>query len=754
VAASLIAGNASAAAAVAALRTASSAEPVKVPMAASRWTTQGSAEFVQHKALDSLELRNGFAVLNDLVFGNGTIEFDVESTGDMGTGIAFRLRGKDNSEYLYLRPSPKCSEAVDCIQYTPITHSVMLWDLFPRYQGPAPLKEGGWNHVKLVISGKRMNVFINGAQSPTLKIGRLEGDTSEGAIWLIGPGFFANFTVAADMVDELSPEPEKDVTASDLRYLRNWQLSPSSTLAAGKEPAFADLPAPAAAWQPLAAERSGLMNISRVYGYPIPPFKPDRALVWLKTTIKASKSQTKKVDLGWTREAWVFVNGKLVYADKNLYQPPTARKTPDGRCSLENGSFSLPLQAGDNEVVVALANNFYGWAFIFRLNDVDDVQRAPTASQGPSPVEVTGPYFGQKPPGKTPEILAAAALFAGNASGATNEFGLDVLRVSPRVAVVYGDPWNNAILALASSKGLVVVDSSWSKSVALGFRQAIATEFKRSDFVYLINTHEHDDHIGGNAAYADLPIVAHESVRREMLKMPADPKKQAKWRDFSAANEIAKMHDYYSKYYPSFLDTPAYAGTVKCWEAIGRDFHAGPELTPPSITFDRRLTLNLGDLTVRLIYFGGFHSVSETIISVPEENLVMVEQLFFPQRIPIASASQADTTTPAMVDNWLVVLREVLDESDENTRFMACTGRKFMKKGDVEQFLGYLEKMWIGVQRAKAEGKTLDQARVSLPLSDFPFYAQLSNVAYAGTEYELRGIQQNNVDFFWKVLSH
>ena len=38
-----------------------------------------------------------------------------------------------------------------------------------------------------------------------------------------------------------------------------------------------------------------------------------------------------------------------------------ARKFPDGRCSLENGAFTLPLEAGDNEVAVAIANNFFGW---------------------------------------------------------------------------------------------------------------------------------------------------------------------------------------------------------------------------------------------------------------------------------------------------------------------------------------------------------------------------------------------------------
>jgi glyoxylase-like metal-dependent hydrolase (beta-lactamase superfamily II) len=348
-------------------------------------------------------------------------------------------------------------------------------------------------------------------------------------------------------------------------------------------------------------------------------------------------------------------------------------------------------------------------------------------------------------------LLASLAL---DAPAATNEFGLDVLRLSPRVAVVYGDPWNNAILALASSKGLVVVDSSWSKSVALGFREVIATEFKRGDFIYLINSHEHDDHIGGNAAYADLPIVGHESVRREMLRMPADPKKQARWRDFSAAREIAKMHDYYSKNYPAFLTTPGYAAAAKCFEAIDRDFHTGPELPPPTVTFDRRLTLNLGDLTVRLVYFGGFHSVGDTIVSVPEENLVMVGQLFFPQRIPIANAQLAATTTPAMVDNWLAVLREILADADEHTRFVTCSQRELMNKGQCEQFLGYLEKMWTGVRRVKAVGQSLEQARASLPLKDFPAYARFPNDAFLGTEWEIRDLQTHNVDFFWQVLSH
>ena len=141
---------------------------------------------------------------------------------------------------------------------------MLLWDLFPQYQAPAPLKDGEWNHVKMVVSGRRMNVFINRSPTPALKVGRLEGDALEGGILLQGPGFFANLTVAPNAVEGLSAEPESDATAGDPRYLRNWQLSPYSTLTPDKNPSVADLPAPTAAWQPLVAERAGLMDVSRV----------------------------------------------------------------------------------------------------------------------------------------------------------------------------------------------------------------------------------------------------------------------------------------------------------------------------------------------------------------------------------------------------------------------------------------------------------------------------------------------------------
>jgi glyoxylase-like metal-dependent hydrolase (beta-lactamase superfamily II) len=318
-----------------------------------------------------------------------------------------------------------------------------------------------------------------------------------------------------------------------------------------------------------------------------------------------------------------------------------------------------------------------------------------------------------------------------------------------------------AVLALATQKGMVVVDAPINMDIAKAVRNAIQAEFKRSDFAYLINSHGHGDHTGGNGAYADLPIVGHEWDRARML------------------NEIAFMRTYFLKNDPTILDTPQFALYEKAMpktieplkfaqneESMKRvvaRYRGGLVTVPPTITFDSHLTLNLGDMTVRLIYYGQAHSPSDTIISVPEENLAVTGSLFIPGVIPILGVrgNPVDTgmaAAPSMppkqvVDNWLVVLRMLIGEANESTRFIPCHGNVLMNKAEFQQFLSYLEKLWSEVRRMKAEGKTLEEAKAALALKErFPEAADLRDEFARGTAYETLGIHRYNIEFLWKTL--
>jgi len=109
---------------------------------------------------------------------------------------------------------------------------------------------------------------------------------------------------------------------------------------------------------------------------------------------------------------------------------------------------------------------------------------------------------------------------------------------------------------------------------------------------------------------------------------------------------------------------------------VQADYAAGLDLVPPTITFDRRMTLNLGDVSVHLFSFGHWHSTADTIISVPEESLVRLEDLFSAGHLPVVNSPYGpkEALTAAIVNNWIAVLNEVLGQAHEKTRFISCHG--------------------------------------------------------------------------------
>lgn len=352
-------------------------EPARtVEMTADTWQANGELRFSKDATHPRgvMSVRAGGALLKNTVFGDGTIEYDIQEFDDNKgiPGIWFRQQGTESAENFYLRTDSDCPRSIECVQYAPVSHRAVQWEVYPEYQTGAPVKASGWNHVKLVISGKRMNVFVNREAAPSLVVASLEGDAPSGAIQLRGDARFTNVSVVPDAVEGLSPEALPDPTAADARFLRRWQLSPVSTLARGQEASFVAMPAASSAWEPITAERKGFVNLGRQHG--TPKGMPD--LVWLKTTLQSDRAQVKRVSIGWAHEIWVHVDGKLVFADRNVYYPESGRKLPLGRLSLENGAFDLPLEKGPNEVEIAISNDLgsmghYGWGFQFRFDDID-----------------------------------------------------------------------------------------------------------------------------------------------------------------------------------------------------------------------------------------------------------------------------------------------------------------------------------------------------------------------------------------------
>ena len=200
-------------------------------------------------------------------------------------------------------------------------------------------------------------------------------------------------------------------------------------------------------------------------------------------------------------------------------------------------------------------------------------------------------------------FLAASGAFAAAGAEPTPDIGITVRRLSPRTAVLNAGPWDNAVVAIATQKGIVVVDSGFSKTIAKVHREAIRAEFKRSDFAFLINSHEHADHMFGDSAYSDIPLAGSEALRAAILRMKSDPSIIARFMEWPG-KYLAWLRQYRLKTNPKKLEEEKVAQIERFWNAVEADNPAGADLILPAITFDHRMTLNLGDVSVPLFSFG------------------------------------------------------------------------------------------------------------------------------------------------------
>lgn len=356
----------------------------QVPMDGRIWQTMRGNVTYNAKD-DAIDLgASSSAELKSETFGSGTIEFDMKASGGI-MGVTFHQQGK-TGDALYFRPSADCVTSDDCMQYMRMDHGIFEWDLFGKNQTHAPFHPDSWNHVKMLVRGRQMSVWINGKRLSLPVDGALVGAHDEGGITLHGPATYAHFTIRPEAGSMGQPQGRHG-SAVDPHFIRDWQISRALVMPSvfdhaldentGVLPVPRSMPAPDMHWRKLQAMPSGLVNVTAALG---DDQKGDHIVAaWLKTTLLSDRNQIKHVSIGWVREVWVFVNGKLVYADKNLYGIPGASKKPDGRLSLENGAFDLPLAKGPNDVAVMLDDNMgggaqhFGWGLMLRLADTNGV---------------------------------------------------------------------------------------------------------------------------------------------------------------------------------------------------------------------------------------------------------------------------------------------------------------------------------------------------------------------------------------------
>ena len=343
-----------------------------VPMDESHWTVNAEEyKFEKYLGVQSLYLPGGGAVLNDVNFHNGTIEFDIAFPQGRGfPGIIFRIQDFTNYEELYIRPHQ--SGNPDANQYTPIFNGLAGWQLYygEGHAAPVSYKYDAWNHVKLVISGTVGEVFINDMSKPLFQIYELKHGDVSGQIALKGNAnaHFANFSYTQEDNPSLML-PIKELPKPEENIISSYQVSQAMTadVVAGKTELntskLSEL-----SWTTAGIEFTGTLNIARIA-------KMDRAAnkntALVRMMITSNSDQIKKLDFGYSDEVAVFVNHKAVYGGQRTF------RSRDYRYLGTIGFFDslyLDLKKGENEIVFVITEGFGGWGIKARLENMDGIE--------------------------------------------------------------------------------------------------------------------------------------------------------------------------------------------------------------------------------------------------------------------------------------------------------------------------------------------------------------------------------------------
>jgi glyoxylase-like metal-dependent hydrolase (beta-lactamase superfamily II) len=234
----------------------------------------------------------------------------------------------------------------------------------------------------------------------------------------------------------------------------------------------------------------------------------------------------------------------------------------------------------------------------------------------------------------------------------------------------------NVTIAVGTD-GVIMVDAQFAP-MHNNLKAAIA-KVTNQPVKYLINTHYHGDHTGGNAAFAKegAIIVAHQNLKDRLANPPAGANGQ----------------------------TPA---------------AAPPEALPKQMYTDKT-TVSTGGRTAQLTHIAA-HTDTDTVVYFPDANVLAVGDTGGPNRYPNIALGGSIAGMISGVDTYLKI-------GNAQTKIVPGHG-PLSTKADFQAYHDMLVKMRDRVAKLKSEGKSADQAAAAKPLApDIQTWAKQDDMA-------------------------
>lgn len=336
-----------------------------------RWRIEArDARVEHHEGREGLWLHDGTAWLEGASLRDGAIHFDLHAGDALGFyGVAFRASDDRTYEHFYLRPF--LSGNPDASQYTPVFHGVSGWQIYagPGYSSPVAIPTDRWIHVELRFREGRAEAFVEGER---LVFPNLLGPRVAGALGLTASGAPARF---ANVVVSPGPPPMEATEAADSAatvpeppgVVRRWRVS--TPFAEARLDSVGALDASLVSeleWDVLDTDVRGIANLARLRER-----DATANTVFAAVTLRAAEPGPARVRFGFSDRVHAYLAGRP------LYRADDGWRSRDYRFLGTVGLFDelvLPLEAGDNELWLAVSEDFGGWGVTLQVVESDGVE--------------------------------------------------------------------------------------------------------------------------------------------------------------------------------------------------------------------------------------------------------------------------------------------------------------------------------------------------------------------------------------------
>lgn len=261
-------------------------------------------------------------------------------------------------------------------------------------------------------------------------------------------------------------------------------------------------------------------------------------------------------------------------------------------------------------------------------------------------------------------LIAALAASQALAQQDLSQVVIGTEKVAEGVYMLTGAGGNIGVSA--GEDGIVIIDDQF-EPVAPKIVEALA-KLSPKPARFVINTHFHGDHTGGNEVFgkAGAVIVAHDNVRKRLTEKQVS-------------------------------------------EFFKRETPPAPRAAWPVVTFTTDMTIHYNGEELRVFHIDNAHTDGDGLIEFRKANVIHMGDTFFNGMYPFI-----DTDSGGSIEGMIAAANQVLGMVRDDTKIIPGHG-PLATRAELTKFRDMLMALRDGVAKHVREGKTLDQTIAAKP---------------------------------------